>query len=164
MIATLRSNDGQSALILHLGSVPPCAPVIAWESSLRIEGRLWDGDHDFPFSVSIDGFGVCIASLTALHTHIGRWVNLPLEELIAEVLDGEFSLAGLSSQRLDLRFGARQDTISSRKPVLSIQYFAGALCGEFHFVTDPSCLAQFAQALSVYLQSLDRSEPIEKSP
>jgi hypothetical protein len=47
-----------------------------------------------------------------------------------------------------VRFGPRPDTISDLNPVVSITFSAGALQGEFHFVTDQSCLTLFAQELA----------------
>jgi hypothetical protein len=44
-------------------------------------------------------------------------------------------------------FGDRPDTIAGRKPTLTIAFGTTRLKGEHHFVTDPSCLREFADAL-----------------
>jgi hypothetical protein len=58
----------------------------------------------------------------------------------------------LPGQSIRVRFGPR-DTISKHHPVFSISFSAGALEGEFYFVTDQSCLALFVEELSTELAS-----------
>jgi hypothetical protein len=67
---------------------------------------------------------------------------------VAEELSGDFRLARLPGQTVSVRFGSRPDTISHLNPVVTVTFSAGALHGEFHFVTDQSCLTLFAQDLS----------------
>jgi hypothetical protein len=93
------------------------------------------------------------ADIVALRDHIARWIRQPLECLIADDLSAEFQLALLPGQSIRIRLGARDDTISDRHPVFTVSFSAGALQGEFHFVTDQSCLALFVEELSTELVS-----------
>ena len=77
-----------------------------------------------------------------------RWLRQPLESLVAEDLNADFQLARLPGQSVRIRFGPRPDTISDLNPVVSITFSAGAMHGEFDFVTDQSCLTLFAQELA----------------
>ena len=126
-----------------------CEP--GFEAAIHIRGRHWEGDHTFPFSTSIDGLWLRSADLAALREHISRWLGQPLGGLVAEDLDAEFQLARLPGQSVLVRFGSRPDTISHLNPVVTIRFSAGALHGEFHFVTDQSCLSLFAQELATPL-------------
>ena len=105
----------------------------------------------FPFSTSISGLWLNAADLTALTDHISEWLRQPLDYLVAEELNADFEFALLPGQSVHVRFGPRPDTISDLNPVVTIAFSAGALQGEFHFVTDQSCLALFAQELSAEL-------------
>ena len=151
MLATLRSNSGEARFVIEPGAPAEYAHDPGFESSVHIRGHHWDGDHTFPFSTSIEGLWLRAADLTTLRDHISRWLRQPLDHLVAEDLTSDFQLARLPGQSVHFRFGPRTDTISDRNPVVSIVYSAGALHGEFHFVTDQSCLAIFVQELSAEL-------------
>ena len=151
MPATLPSNNGEAQFVIEFGAAAKYACDSGFESSMTIRGQHWDGDHTFPFSTSIEGFWLRTADIVALRDHIARWIHQPLERLIADDLSGEFQLARLPGQSIHVRFGPRNDTISDRHPIFSISFSAGALKGEFHFVTDQSCLAIFVQELSAEL-------------
>lgn len=151
MSATLSSNSGEGQFVIELGASAEYACDHGFESSVHFRGRHWDGDHTFPFSTSIDGVWLRSADLTALRDHIARWTRRPLDLLTGEDLSSDFELAGLPGQSIRVRFGPRPDTISDLNPVVSITFSAGDLKGEFHFVTDQSCLALFARELSVDL-------------
>jgi hypothetical protein len=153
MPATLPSNNGEAQFVVELSAPAEYAHDSGFDSSITLRGRHWDGDHTFPFSTSIEGLWLRAADIVALRDHIVRWIRQPLDRLIAEDLSAEFQLARLPGQSIRVRFGPRDDTISDRHPVLSISFSAGALQGEFHFVTDQSCLAVFAEELSTELVS-----------
>ena len=148
MLATLPSNNGNSQFVVEL-----LAPAEhdshgpGFESAIHLRGRHWDGDHEFPFTTSIDGFWLRTADLNALRDHLSRWLRQPLDRLVSDDLSADFQLARLPGQSLHIRFGPRADTISERNPVVTIAFSVGALRGEFHFVTDQSCLTLFAQDL-----------------
>jgi hypothetical protein len=148
MLATLSSNNGRSQFAIELGAPQEYACDPGFESSVTIRGQHWDGDHTFPLSTSIDGVWLRTADIVALRNHIARWLQQPLDRLVADDLNAEFELARLPGQSVLMRFGARDDTISDRHPVFSVSFSAGALHGEFHFVADQSCLALFAEGLS----------------
>lgn len=155
MPATLPSNDGDAQFVIEFGSPSEYACEGGFESTVLIRGRHWDGDHTFPLLTSIQGLWLRSEMLKKLCDHITRWTNVPLDRLVADKLDGEFELACLPHQRVCLRFGSRQDTIADDShPVVSVLYSAGTMQGEFHFLTDQSCISLFCQEL---LSELERS-------
>ena len=153
MAATLPSNSGREQLVIELGAPAEYAHDPGFESSITLRGEHWDGDHTFPFSTSIEGLWLRTTDIVALRDHIARWLRQPLERLIADELSAEFQLARLPGQSICIRLGPRDGTISDRHPVFTVYFSAGALQGEFHFVTDQSCLALFAEELSTELVS-----------
>jgi hypothetical protein len=158
MKATLSSNNGDAQFVVEFGAPAEYAHEPGFESSIQIRGRHWDGDHTFPFSSSMEGLWLRAADLTALRDHISRWLRQPIDGLIAEDLSANFQLARLPGQSVLIRFGPRSDTDSRLNPVVTITFSAGALQGEFHFVTDQSCLAGFVRDLSVeFLSSPEKS-------
>jgi hypothetical protein len=149
--ATLPSNDGAAQFVIELRAPAEYAHDPGFEGRIILRGQHWDGDHTFPFSTSIEGFWLRSADIVALRDHIARWSRQPIDRLRAGDLSSEFQLARLPGQSVCVRFGARDDTVSERHPVFTVSFSAGALRGEFHFVTDQSCLTLFAQELSTEL-------------
>jgi hypothetical protein len=152
MTAILRSNSGQSEVMVDLVQSTACAHDAGFESSVSIRAEHWDGDHSHPTAISIEGLWLRADGLRELLDHIASWTNRPLDQLISERLDGSFDLARLPSQRFSITFGTRPDTITQLNPVVSILLAAGALRSEFHFVTDQSCLAMFSTELGSQLR------------
>ena len=158
MPATLLSNNGDAQFVIEIGSPSEYACEVGFESSISIRGRHWDGDHSFPFLTSIQGLWLRSEELNKLRERVARWIALPLDRLVVDDLDGEFELACLPGQRVCVRFGSRRDTIADDShPVVSVAYSAGALQGEFHFVTDQSCLSLFCRDLLTELARLNAS-------
>ena len=153
MTATLISNSGEARFVIELGTRSEYGDERGFDSCVHLYGSHWNGDNTFPFSVSIEGLWLRVAELTALREHIFRWVGQPLDQLVADDLSEDFELARMPRQRVRIRFGPRADTISGLNPIVSITYSAGALHGEFHFVTDQSCLAVFVEELSAAVNS-----------
>jgi hypothetical protein len=147
MPATLASNDGEARFVIELSARTEYADDAGFESTITLRGRHWDGDHTFPFCTSIEGLWLR-ADVVALLNHVTRWIGRPLARLIVEDLSAEFQLARLPGQRVQVRMGPRDDTISDGHPLFTVSFSAGALQGEFHFVTDQSCLAIFVAELS----------------
>jgi hypothetical protein len=153
-LATLPSNDGEAQFVIELGAPVEYALETGYESAIHLRGRYWDGgEQTFPLSTSISGLWLSAPSLTSLRDHISQWLRQPLRHLIADDLSAGFELAQLYNQSVHVRFGRRDDTISDMKPVVTIAFLAGALQGEFHFVTDQSCLALFVEELSAEISS-----------
>ena len=158
MPVTLLSNDGDAQFVIEMGSPSEYACEMGFESSISVRGEHWDGDHTFPFSTSIQGLWLQAEKLNKLREHVSLWTALYLDRLIVDDLDGEFELACLPGQRVCVRFGSRRETIADDShPVVSVAYSAGALQGEFHFVTDQSCLSLFCQDLLTELARLNAS-------
>ncbi len=151
MTAVLCSNSGDASIEFAFGDRCAYVHESGFDASIRLNATHWDGEHSQPGSAAIDGVWLSAGDLSALCDHIRRWVDRPLEALAPEALDGRFDLARLPGQMVALVFGARADTIDSRKPVVSVAIRAGAWSCDLHFVTDPSCLRLFAEALSAAL-------------
>jgi hypothetical protein len=147
MQATLRSNDGEAEFTLELSSTSDYAHDIGFDSSICLRGQHWDGEHTFPFSVSIEGFWLRAHDVTALRDHITEWTRQPFDRLTPVNLSGEFKLTRLPERRLSVVLGAPEGN-STRNPTISVAFAAGALHGKFSFETDQSCLGIFAHALS----------------
>jgi len=155
MPATLRSNNGEAEFTVEFREYIDYASEAGFESAIQLRGQHWDGDHTHPLSGSIDGLWLRSADLKGIRDHISHWLDRPLNYLVAEELNREFELARLPGQTIRIRIGPRQDTTSHLNPVVSITFSAGGLRGEFHFVTDQSCLALFARELSAQLAESD---------
>ena len=147
MDATLASNDGHDALILSIGSRFDWEDQPGIEASLAIQSHNWDGDHEHPVRVEVPGLCLAASAVRALHDVLAVWVSLPLPQLATTKLAGVHQLALPPGQQLDFTFGDRSDTIAGRKPTVTIAFGTTRLKGEHHFVTDPSCLRAFADAL-----------------
>jgi hypothetical protein len=148
MAATLRSNDGEAEFAVAFDTPTEYAHDPGFEASVHVRGQHWDGDHTHPLSASVEGLWLRLADVVALRDHIADWGAQPLDRLVPESLNREFRLARLPEQCVHIRFGPRPDTASHLHPVISITVSAGAFHCEFHFATDQSCLALFAQELS----------------
>lgn len=147
MPAQLRSNDGNSVLLLGLEEPSSYATDAGFESSIRIVGQHWDGDHTHPIELSIQSLWLRREDLVELHRAISGWLARPLRELTQAFLGGEFQLARLPGQTAIIRFGARPEVDDRRNPIVTAFLAAGALSGEFHFSTDQSCLDAFRRQL-----------------
>jgi hypothetical protein len=139
----LHSNRDCEKLALEAGRV--VAGRV--DCSLRIDSRVWDGDHECAANVSADGgLSLSAARLEQLLQDLTSWLTSP--KVGTAAFAGEYSLAAEEYSKLELIFGDRPDTISSiDKPVVTIVFAIGRLGGQFGFVTDQSCLRLFAADL-----------------
>ena len=151
--AELASNAGDERLVLSFGSRLDWQGEAAFEAEFRLLGRHFDADHEHHVSVVIDGLCLGVKPLCALRDALSRWLTLPLTDLASSVLTGRHELCLGTRQCLQLAFGARTDTISGPNPVMTVLYRAGKLEGEYHLVTDQSCLGLFSEALGRALQT-----------
>jgi len=147
MQATLTSSDGEWEFVLALLHPETYATEPGLQSSLHVRGQQWDGDHYFPLEVSVQGLWLRAPQLLRLRDRLTGWLDLPIANLDPAKLDGEHILSGLPGQMLSLRFGNRPEIPSSLKPVVTVNFAAGSLSGEFHFATDQSCLSGFRSGL-----------------
>ena len=148
MTITLPSNHGNAQFSITLISKSEYANESGFDSNVLLSSSHWDGDHWHPLSLKFDGLWLRRNDMIALHTYLASWVSQPLASLATSVLLAEFQLARLPGQSLKLIFGPREDTIDERKPVVTVELKANSFRTDFHFVTDQSCLAIFAQHLS----------------
>src|SRR5690348_6987171 len=98
MTATLSSNNGEARFVIELGARSEYGDERGFDSCVQLHGSHWNGDHTFPSSVSIEGLWLRTAELEALHEHISRWVEQPLDRLVADNLNAEFQLARMPGQ------------------------------------------------------------------
>ncbi len=148
MRAELRSNDGESAFALDLEGRSTYATEPGYEAFVQIRGRHWDGDHTHDIDVAIAGMWLRAEDLRELRNGIARWLARPLSELKAELLQGEFQLARLFNQSVRIRFGSRPDVIEGHHVVVTVTFAAGPFSGEYHFLSDQSCLQSFSHELT----------------
>ena len=151
MPVILRSNSGEESFGIELIEATDYASEQGFESDIIISGQHNDGDHSHPLSISVRGLWLRTADLVELRNHITTWIAQPLRRLIADDLTQTFKLARLPAQRLDIAFGPHSDATSHLNPVVTITFSSGNLHGEFHFMTDQSCLGIFVQELSAEL-------------
>ena len=151
MSATLPSNNGEARFVIELRVPAEYAHDAGFESSIHLHGEHWDGDHAFPFTTSIEGLWLRAADIKALQEYIIEWLRLPLESQTVKDLNAGFLLARLPEQNLQIRFEPSPEQTFNPHPLVTIHFGAGALRGEFQFVTDQSCLSLFAQELSAEL-------------
>ena len=115
MQATLKSSDGEWEFVLALLHPETYATEPGLQSSLHVSGQHWDGDHYFPFEVSVQGLWLRAPQLILLHDRLTAWLGLPLADLDPVKLDGEQILTGLPGQVLSLRFGKHREIPSPLK-------------------------------------------------
>jgi len=151
MHSTLRSNSGEAELMFDLVESATYGHDVGFEANVSIRAEHWDGDHAHPVAISAEGLWLRAGDLSELRGHILAWTSQPLDRLIPEQLDGSFELTRLPGQRFSITFGSRTDTIAHLNPVVSIILAAGAFRSAFHFVTDQSCLAIFANEIGSHL-------------
>lgn len=156
MQAALKSNEGKDEVVIDFLYPESYGTDPGVQSSVHIRGQYWDGDHTHSLGVSLEGLWLRTEDLQRLHDGLAGWLALPLAELEPAKLDGEVKLSRLPGQVLTLRFGHRQEIPSRLKPVVTITFVAGALAGEFHFITDQSCLSAFRADLSSQLETAQR--------
>ncbi|WP_150107617.1 hypothetical protein [Pedosphaera parvula] len=150
--ATLKSNTGEAELVIEFITPAKYTCQPGFESSIRLNGIHWDGDHTHPFQTAINGLWLMAEDLMALRDYIVNYINQPLDRLNPEDLKGEFELARLPDQSLRFRFEPESGSSSKLNPEVFITMTAGRLRSEFHFVTDQSCLAIFAREMSAPLR------------
>ena len=149
MDAVLRSNRGVSELTLRLN---PRGDAV-WECTLVFVGEDWNNARGHPFTTTVEGFLLTTAALAALHRHLLSWLDGPLEALVSSRLDAVFELS-VPGQTLCVRFGPVENVIVDvGKFGVSIRFSLRALAGNFHLVTDPSCVALFAEGLGHVLKT-----------
>ena len=145
--AELRSNSGRSCLTVRLLSCGTYYNVPGYDANVQIHGEHYDGDHEHPIAFSAEGLFLPRAEVVRLLAAIVAWTDLSLQELAESPFEGSF-LFEVPGQSVSLCFGARDDTLSERKVVLTIGIASGRFSTETVFVTDQSCLRQFAMAVT----------------
>lgn len=145
-LLTLNSNSGSSSVSVEIVSTSTYATRAGFDANISVKGIHFDGDHDHPINFEIEGLFLPNDELARLCDRIGDWTNQPLDKLAGTVFEGEFSFEA-PGQKFRLRFGEREDTISALNLVVTVEIESGRFVVETSFVTDQSCLHNFAQSL-----------------
>lgn len=131
-----------------------CGPDPGALCQVMLIGSSWSNGTSAPVGADLGILHLSLIEVSVLAAELERWVGLPLDRLAREPLECEHDLAMAPTSELRLRFGARPDTISDRKPVLTATFSVDSFKGELHFVTDPSCVAEFVADLRESLRAI----------
>src|ERR1700733_4377304 len=104
MTVTLRSNSGNSELIIDLESKSEYGSESGFDSSINLSSSHWDGEHTFPAGFKVGGIWIRRNDLISVRSLLSEWVGQPLNQLVASELIGEFQLARLPGQSFILKF------------------------------------------------------------
>lgn len=152
-LAILRSNCGDSALTFDLSEPETYAHAPGYKASLFIRTNHWDGEHTHSITAMTQGMWLHHHKLVELSDHIIAWIRKPLDQLLSEPLSGVFELAELPEQHVRIEFCESDDHSSSLGMLVRVLIEAAAFRSQFHFVTDPSCLALFTEEMSARLKA-----------
>jgi hypothetical protein len=112
------------------------------------------GQHQvYEFATFVRHIRLRFSEATALWEHLVCWNN-QIENLSVKDLSREFELGHMPGESVHICFGPSHDPYSERHPLVSISVSAGALHGEYHFVTDQSCFSLFVQDFSLLLHAV----------
>lgn len=143
VIVGLNSNSGGESFTFEFRYATDLEVVV----SFTLVAPYWScGDLDLESTVMTAELPLSKNRLSQLRLAIDAWLDADVSN--ADLLNGKHQLAAAQDFTFDCLFGRRDDLISSNdKPVVSIQYKLGKLCGEFALITDQSCLRDFAKGL-----------------
>lgn len=140
---TISLNSNLSCESIQL--TPIWVGDVRGEFEFCVNGQHWDGDHEHAIRLTSESIFLSCDRLRTFVDRINTWLESGDAGLLSFV--GEFPLEDdTANMELSLTFKDRPDIISSDdKPVVTVTYRIGRLAGEFSFVTDQSCLANFAR-------------------
>lgn len=142
MIVGLNSNDGGESFTFEFRYATESEVVVNFD----LVAPFWSGDHDLASTSLKAELPLSSAHLSQLRAAIESWLETDVSN--AALLDGKHHLAASHDFVFDLSFGRRQNLIlTPEKPVVTIQFKLGKLNGECKFITDQSCLCDFAKGL-----------------
>lgn len=142
VIIGLNSNSGAESFTFEFRYATESEVVVVFV----LVAPYWSGDHDLSSTILTAELPFSSLRLSQLLAAIESWLETDVSN--ADLLDGNHHLAASDDFVFDVSFGRRPDLISSpEKPVVTLQYKLGKLCGECKLITDQSCLHDFAQGL-----------------
>jgi len=144
---TLSSNGGSSAVSIELVYKSTYANEPRFDSNVTVKDSHFDGEHDYPIALETQGLFLMANELSRICNAIDNFTSQPIESLAGAGFEGEFEFTVLPDQNFVLRFGERDDTISSLNSTLSVIVSSGKFSAQTSFVTDQSCLRIFSQSL-----------------
>ena len=153
-LVTLSSNRGSESLSIDFQGRNDCGPDPGADARVTARLSSWATGEPRPTGIDLGCVQLSLSEASSLLSDIENWLALPLDRLAQTPLASTCDLAFAPSDKLTLSLGARDDIISEGKPVLTISFSVGSLSGEAHFVSDQSCLAEFARSLASALKSL----------
>ena len=151
MEAVLRSNRGSESLSFRFLEQHDCGPDPGVDCEVVVCGSSWGDGSPRPIRADLGALHLSLVQFGALIGNLGDWLALPLADLATQPLRSVCPLAFSPPATFEIRFGSRQDTIDDGKPVVTIAWQIDSFGGEFHYVTDPSCLDEFAAGLIAML-------------
>ena len=144
MIVGLNSNSGGESFTFEFQHANDSDVVVSF---VLVAPYWYGGDLDLESTVMTAKLALSKHRLVELRLAIDTWLETDVRN--AYSLNGKHQLAAAQHFRFDWLFGNRPDLIASiDKPVVTIQYKLGKLCGEFALITDQSCLRDFTYGLS----------------
>ena len=144
MIFGLNSSSGGESFTFELQYAKDSEVVVSF---VLVVPYWYGGDFDLESTVMTAELALSKRRLSELRLAIDAWLVTDVRN--ADLLNGKHQLAAAPDFTFDWLFGIRSDLISSiDKPVVTIQYKFGKLCGEFALITDQSCLRDFTKGLS----------------
>jgi hypothetical protein len=154
VVAIIHSNMGDKKISFDFISPYQVNGDSGFHSSISIDSPHWDGDdYVHPIHLKFEDFWISRERLIQMSERLLEWCGLPLNEMAATPLAARFELCRGAYPHITLGFGPREDTIDSRKPVLSVDIKIATIRVETHFVTDQSCLTIFANEVMQALET-----------
>ena len=153
MPSTLSASNDLCSLSFDIMSPSTYANAPGFDAVLVLQDVHWDGDHEHPISLRVEGLFLCQQELIKMCNSIDAWVELPLDELARTELRAEFHF-DVPSQDILLRFGKREDLISAQNQAITLRIDSGRFSSETSFVTDQYCLRLFSQALRREIETM----------
>jgi len=153
MASTLSASNDSCSLSIDFMCASNYASRPGFDATLALQDVHWDGDHEHPISLRVEGIFLYQDELIKVCNSIDAWVEQPLDRLARAEFKAEFRF-DVPSQDILLRFGKREDLISSQNQAVSLSITSGRFSSQTSFVTDQSCLRLFSQALRREIETM----------
>ena len=153
MPSTLFASNDLRSLSLDLVCASTYANTRGFDATLELRDVHWDGDHEHPISLRVEGVFLSRLELNSMCNRIDAWVGQPLEKLAGTEFSAEFRF-NVPSQDILLEFGNRQDLISAQNQGIAVRITSGRFSSQTSFVTDQSCLRLFSRELRREIETM----------
>ena len=153
MPSTLSASNDYCSLSFDLVCSSTYANAPGFDAILVLQDVHWDGDHEHPISLRLEGIFMSRGELMRLCNRIDAWVDQPLEDLARAEFAGQFRF-NVPSQDILLKFGKREDLITAQNQAITLRIESGRFSSQTSFVTDQSCLRLFSQELRREMETM----------